>query len=128
MTEDQKFKCAAIIHGASASAGAIGAGLAQVPGADAAVIMPLQVAMVAALGHVFDLEVTETASRSVVYATLGSMLGRGAVKVLPRLIPGVGNVVCASVAFGITETIGWSVARQMEAGTFGGTPISVQKP
>lgn len=121
MTDDQRMKCATIIHGASAAAGAIGAGLAQIPGGDAAVIMPLQVAMVAALGRVFDLEITETASRSVVYATLGSMLGRGAAKVLPRLIPGIGNLVCASVAFGITETLGWSVARQMEAGTFGGS-------
>ena len=93
-------------------------GLAQLPGADAAVITPLQIGMVAALGTVFGLEVTQTAAKSVVYATLGSMLGRGASKVLPRLVPGFGNLICGSVAIGITETLGWSVARQMAAGEF----------
>ena len=118
MTDDQRFRCHAIIHGASASAGAIGAGLAQLPGADAVVIAPLQIGMVAALGRVFGLEISQTAARSLVYATLGTMLGRGAVKVLPRFLPGVGNVLCGSVALGITETLGWSVAGQMESGTF----------
>ena len=38
MTADQRSKCRAIIHTASASAAAIGAGLAQLPGSDNAVI------------------------------------------------------------------------------------------
>lgn len=118
MNDEQRFRCHAIIHGASASAGAVGIGLAQLPGADAAVIAPLQVGMVAALGRVFGLEITETAAKSVVYATLGTMVGRGATKVLPRLIPGVGNLICGTVAAGITETLGWSVARQMAEGKF----------
>lgn len=120
MTDEQAGRCHAIIHGASGVAGAIGGGLAQLPGGDAVLIMPIQIAMVAALGRVFGLEVTSTAARSVVYATLGTMLGKGAARVLPRFIPGVGNLINATVAISITETLGWSVARQMENGDFGG--------
>ena len=44
MTADQRSKCHAIIHTASASAAAAGAGLAQLPGSDNAVITPIQLA------------------------------------------------------------------------------------
>ncbi len=118
MTDRQRIRCHAIIHGASASAGAVGAGFAQLPGAHAVLIVPIQVAMIAALGRVFGLEVTKTAARSVIYATLGTMLGRGATTVLPRFIPGVGNVLNATVAAGITEALGWALAQQMEVGEF----------
>ena len=43
MTSEQKNKCSAIIHTASASsAAAVGAGLAQVPGSDNALLIPVQ--------------------------------------------------------------------------------------
>lgn len=45
MTADQRSKCHAIIHTASASAAAVGAGLAQLPGSDNAAITPIQLAM-----------------------------------------------------------------------------------
>ena len=43
-------KIHALIHTAAAAAAAAGGGLAQVPGSDAAVITPIQVAMIVAIG------------------------------------------------------------------------------
>ena len=66
MTDTQKVKCHAIIHTASASAAAVGAGLAQIPGSDNAVIMPIQLVMTISLGRVFGLELTESAAGAAV--------------------------------------------------------------
>ncbi len=46
MTEEQNNTCHGIIHAAAAAAGAVGAGLAQAPCSDAAVIVPIQVTMI----------------------------------------------------------------------------------
>ena len=65
MNFEEQAKCHVIIHTASASAGAVGAGLAQVPLSDSAVIIPIQVAMIIALGRVFEIELTESAAHSI---------------------------------------------------------------
>lgn len=41
MTNEQRNKCHGIIHGASLAAAGAGAGLAQIPGSDSAVIVPI---------------------------------------------------------------------------------------
>ncbi len=125
MTKEQRDRCHTIIHSGAAASGAIGAGLAQVPGGDAVLIMPIQVAMIVALGKVFGIEVPESAARSVVFASLGSILGRGAARVLLRFVPGVGNVVNAGVAFGVTETLGWTLAERMADGRFAPSRVRV---
>lgn len=43
MTTDEKNKCHAIIHSASAAAATIGTGVAQLPCSDNAAIIPVQV-------------------------------------------------------------------------------------
>ena len=46
----KKQKIHAIIHAASLTAGGIGSGLAQIPGADMPILMALQTAMIVAIG------------------------------------------------------------------------------
>ena len=60
--KNTKKECHAIIHAASASASAIGAGLAQLPCSDTAVITPIQLTMTIALGRVHGLELSESAA------------------------------------------------------------------
>jgi uncharacterized protein (DUF697 family) len=67
MTEVQKSKCQTIIHGAASGAAAVGAGLAQVPGSDSAVIVPIQAGMIIAVGEVFDKKVTESMAKGDVW-------------------------------------------------------------
>ena len=110
MTDTQKAKCHAIIHTASASAAAVGAGLAQIPGSDNAVIMPIQLVMTISLGRVFGLELTESAAGAAVASAAASTVGRTASQVLIGWIPVAGNIINAGTAATITEAIGWLLA------------------
>lgn len=111
MTDEQKTKCHAIIHAASATTAGIGAGLAQLPGSDNAAIVPIQVAMVISLGAVFGIELTESAAKATLATATATMVGRGVSQVLVGWIPGFGNAFNAATAAGVTETIGWTVAK-----------------
>jgi len=108
MTNEQRGKCHAIIHSASASAAAVGAGLAQVPCSDNAVITPIQLTMTVALGRVFGIELTDSAARasSAAAATVGRMTSQ----VLVGWLPIAGNVINACTAASVTEALGWILA------------------
>jgi uncharacterized protein (DUF697 family) len=120
VTREERRECELIIHGASLAAGAVGGGLAQLPGADAVIIMPIQVGMIVALGRVFGIKVSQSAARSAAYATLGTIVGRGASTILARRIPGIGNLVNAGIAGGVTQLLGRTVMQQMAEGEFAG--------
>lgn len=107
---NQRGKCHAIIHTASASAGAIGAGLAQIPGSDNAVITPIQLTMTIALGRVFGIELTDSAARAALASMAAATVGRTASQILIGWIPIAGNILNACTAASITETIGWLMA------------------
>jgi uncharacterized protein (DUF697 family) len=104
---DQKIKCNAIIHSASVSAGAAGTGLAQIPLADSAVITPIQIGMIVALGKIFDQEISKSAAKAILAGMASAFAGRGISQVLVGWIPGVGNAVNAATAATITEAVGW---------------------
>lgn len=110
MTSEQKNKCSAIIHTASASAAAVGAGLAQVPGSDNALLIPIQLTMTISLGKVFGIDLTETTAKAAIASTAATTVGRAISQVLIGWIPGLGNAVNASTAAGLTETMGWTLA------------------
>ena len=102
-------KCNVIIHSASVAAGGVGTGMAQIPLADNAVITPIQVGMIIALGKVFDQDVSKSAATAILGGMAASFIGRGVSQVLVGWIPGVGNVINTATAAGITEAIGWTV-------------------
>lgn len=110
LTSTQRNKCHAIIHAASASAGAVGAGLAQVPCSDNAIIAPIQVTMTIALGRVFGLELTDSAARASLASLAGTAIGRASSQVLLGWIPIAGNIINACTAASLTEAMGWLLA------------------
>ena len=112
MTSSQRSKCHAIIHSASASAGAVGAGLAQIPCSDNAVITPIQLTMTIALGKIFGIELTESSARAAVASAAAAMVGRTASQLLLGWIPIAGNIINACTAASITETVGWIIAKE----------------
>ncbi|MDR1367083.1 MAG: hypothetical protein LBJ13_04250 [Puniceicoccales bacterium] len=118
MTDNEKSKCHAIIHSASVAAGAAGAGLAQIPGSDNAVITPIQVGMILGLSRIFGKSLTEGAALSFLAETVATMLGRTVARTITQLligwIPGIGNTVNATTAAGFTEAMGWVVANQFD--------------
>lgn len=114
MTEKQKAKCHTIIHTASAACAGVGAGLAQIPGSDNAVITPIQLTMTISLGKVFNKSLTETTAMAAIGSAAASTIGRTASQVLVGWIPGVGNAINAATAASLTETLGWILAKQFD--------------
>ena len=112
MTSDQKSKCNAIIHTASVAAAGAGAGLAQIPGSDNAVITPIQLTMTISLGKVFDIELSDSAARAALGSVAASTIGRTISQVLIGWIPGLGNAINATTAAGLTEAMGWALAEE----------------
>lgn len=108
MTNEQHDKCQLIIHSAAVSAGAAGA--LPIPGSDAIPIAAIQTAMIIGLGSVFDKRITESIAVSMAGRLMAESAGKVVAGGLIKLIPGVGSVVNASVAFTITEAMGWEVA------------------
>lgn len=107
LPEDIKKKCHAIIHPASVATGGVGTGLAQIPGSDNVVIVPIQIGMITALGKVFDLHITEGMAKGIIASAGATIAGRTASQILVGWMPGVGNVINTATAAGITEAIGW---------------------
>lgn len=110
ITPDQRGQCHAIIHTASASAGAVGGGLAQIPGSDSLPIVAIQTTMTIALGRVFGLELTDTMARSAMAGVATTTIGRALSQFLVGWIPVAGNIINASTAASVTEALGWALA------------------
>lgn len=112
LPKDIETKCHGIIHGASVTAGGVGAAGAQIPVADNAVITPIQIGMVIALAKVFDRNITKEAALGVLKGAGAAFIGRGVSQVLVGWIPGLGNTINSATAAGLTEAVGWiSVAQ-----------------
>ncbi|MGI5864512.1 MAG: GTPase [Myxococcales bacterium] len=83
-----------------------GVALAPLPGADILFITPIQLAMVAAIGHFHGVEVDRTRAVELI-ATLGAGVGfRESARQLIKLVPGYGSVVSAGIAFAGTVALG----------------------
>jgi len=111
MNSSQETQCHAIIHSVSVLCAGVGGGLAQVPGSDNAVIVPLQIGMIISLGAVFGIELNESSAKATLSSATATMVGRGISQALIGWIPGIGNMINAATAAGVTETIGWTIAQ-----------------
>ena len=115
MTNEQKSRCHQIIHTAAAGAAAAGAGLAQVPGSDSLIIVPIQMGMIEGLGVVFGIHIGETTAKAMLTTCLATIGGRAISQFVVGWIPGVGNIINATTAASITEGIGWLAAKDFDA-------------
>ena len=115
MLYNEKMKCHSIIHSASVAAAGIGAGLAQVPGSDSALIVPIQVAMTTSLANVFGIAMDEAAAKTTLATATASIVGRTVSQFLVGWIPAIGNAINAATAATITEAIGWALAKDFSA-------------
>lgn len=100
-------KCNAIIHTAATSCGGVAAVSAQIPASDSAVIVPVQIGMIVGLGEVFELNITESAAKSIIASAGATLAGRTASQFLVGWIPFIGNAINTATAAGVTEAIGW---------------------
>lgn len=115
MTDEQKNRCHEIIHAASISAAAVGAGAASVPVVgsfvslcDESAITPIQIAMIVSLGKVFDVSLDKTTAASLLTGMVTAKVGRKVAGFFAGLVPGLGSVVNGGTAASITEGVGWA--------------------
>ncbi len=110
MTENERRRCHYIIHTNATAAAGIAAGLAQLPGVDAAPLAALEVEMVTALGAVFGIKVSNAAAKGVIASVAGTAVGRATSQFLVGWLPGLGNAINATTAAGVVEALGWFAA------------------
>jgi uncharacterized protein (DUF697 family) len=121
----------------TAAASAMGIGAAPIPFADAVLIVPIQIAMVAGITATYGLSLSEGFLSSLVASTIGSaaatLSGRAIVGGLLKLIPGVGSIVGGTIsgatAVAITTAFGeaYIAALDFLFTKHGGEPPSQQE-
>lgn len=98
----------------SYSTGAAVTGITPIPFSDSAILVPLQITMVAHICKFYGLDSINNLSKSLVSNLVISQLGKSIAGNLIKLIPGIGTVVGAiingSVASTITYAIGMAVS------------------
>ncbi len=125
-----------LIVGTSA-ASAAGIGAVPIPFADAALIVPIQVAMIAGITATYGLPSSEGFLSTIIASTVGSaaasLSGRAIVGSLLKLIPGVGSVVGgainAATAAALTSAFGEAYIAALDVlfAKHGGEPPSQQE-
>jgi uncharacterized protein (DUF697 family)/predicted GTPase len=108
---DLKRKSAAAqktIGGAATAAAAVGA--APIPVADAAVLVPIQLGMMATISRIYGIDVGRATTAALAATVTATTTGRTLAGGLLKLVPGVGTVVggaiTAGVASGLTLAMG----------------------
>ena len=97
-----------------AAAVAAAAGASPIPFSDAALVVPIQIGMLAAISASFGVELSKAFFRTLVAAMAGTtgatFAGRAIVSNLLKFIPGVGSVaggaISATTAAGLTTALG----------------------
>lgn len=112
MDKTQRKKAHLVIHAASSTAAAIGGGMAQLPVTDAAALIPIQTAMIVALGKIFGKKLEEGAAKSLATQFVAQQAGKMTARFFAGKIPVAGNIINATTAAAITETYGWLIAKE----------------
>jgi uncharacterized protein (DUF697 family) len=114
MTYTQKRKCRRIIHGSALAGAFVGGGLAQIPGSDNLILVPIEIIMVISLGGAFGLRLRHSYRTALIVGTTATMIGRSISEFFVGWIPVLGNFFDAVTAAAVIEVLGWIVAREFE--------------
>jgi len=117
-----------IIHTAAVACAGVGGGLAQVPGADAEVIIPIQTTMITAIAYEHGVTLTKAAVADLILTYTATMGGRFLSQVLVGWVPVLGNVINASTAAALTEAMGWAADAYFEKAQDQLPPEAAQAP
>lgn len=120
LEEKKRFAQAAV---ATATAAAFGEGFSPIPFADAALLIPTQVAMIGSITAIFGMDVNKSIITAFVSSTLGAggatVAGRAIVSNILKLLPGAGSVVGGSISGAtaglLTTALGEAYILLMEA-------------
>ncbi len=112
-TEAQKTSAHIIIHSSALAAATWSGVSAALPGVgvvtDTAGGTVITVAMAYALGNIFNRKIDESSIMAFVSVVIGRGLGMIVLKGVFSFIPLFGSLTNATISFGLTEAIGWSL-------------------
>lgn len=91
--------------------------------------------MIVSLGGVFNLNITESAAKSILASAAATVTGRTVSQFLVGWIPVIGNAINTATAAGVTEAIGWLAAnnfyqrylQDMEKGRYEGAKVGYKE-
>ena len=109
--EEKQGKAKAIV--ATAVTAAVAAGAIPIPLSDAAVLIPIQITMIATLAGLYGLR--EEAIKQAALPFVAKMVGIFAATSLLKLLPGLGSAVNAAVAGSLTGAMGVFVRNNFES-------------
>jgi uncharacterized protein (DUF697 family)/GTPase SAR1 family protein len=93
----------------SATAAASAAGFTPIPFADAAILVPIQIGMMARIATIYDIPMQRATVASLAATTVTTQAGRAAATGLLKLIPGVGTVVGGAITGSVAGSITFAV-------------------
>ncbi|HYN56760.1 MAG TPA: DUF697 domain-containing protein [Motilibacterales bacterium] len=93
----------------TAAAAATAAGFTPIPFADAAVLVPIQLGMMAKISNIYDIPMQRATVASLAATTVTTQAGRAAATGLLKLVPGVGTLVGGAITGGVAGTVTFAV-------------------
>ena len=117
MTDEEKGKCRAIIHGHAVAAAA--GNLVPVPGVGLATDTVTMTTMAMALASVFGGSITESVAKTMAINAIVATIKKQPVKVIAKeiskVVPIVGQLVAPSISVAMLESAGWLLAGELSA-------------
>jgi uncharacterized protein (DUF697 family)/GTPase SAR1 family protein len=93
----------------SAAAAATAAGFTPIPFADAAILVPIQIGMMARIANIYDIPMERATVASLAATTVTTQGGRAAATGLLKMVPGVGTLVGGVITGGVAGSITYAV-------------------
>jgi uncharacterized protein (DUF697 family)/GTPase SAR1 family protein len=95
------------IAAAVTTAGAAGA--TPIPFSDAAVIVPVQLTMMASIANTYDVDIDKATTAALAATAGATAAGRSLVTGLLKMVPGIGSVVGGAISAGVASALTWSI-------------------
>lgn len=102
----KNLRVCSIIVSASGAAAGVGAGLAQFPGSDWVLIVPIQLSMITAIARAHGHALDKAAAAALLGTFTATIVGRTVTQAAIGWFPGVGNALNAATASAVTSAIG----------------------
>ena len=98
----------------AATAAATTAGFTPIPFADAAILVPIQISMMARIANIYDIPMQRATVASLAATTVTTQAGRAAATGLLKLVPGVGTIAGGAITGGVAGAITYAVGTAWE--------------
>ena len=95
----------------AATAAATAAGFTPIPMADAAILVPIQIGMMAKIANIYDIPMERATIASLAATTVTTQTGRAAATGLLKLVPGVGTIAGGAITGGVAGTVTYAVGQ-----------------